>query len=129
MSVIYLLLRCLLGLCRAPSSRDADKDVEIAVLRHQLKVLGRQPGRPSFRRGDRAFLAAASRLLPRDRWGSFLVTPQTLLRWHRDLIRRRWTYRRPRKAGRPPIDPKTRELVLRLARENPAGDTYVSRES
>lgn len=120
MSVIYLLLRCLLGLARVRSSGEADKDVEIAVLRHQLKVLGRQARRrPSFRRADRAFLAAASRLLPRDRWGSFLVTPQTLLRWHRDLVRRRWTYRRPSKPGRPPIDPETRKLVLRLAKENP----------
>ena len=119
MSVIYLLIRCLLGFCRGLPSRDADKDVEIAVLRHQLKVLDRQAGRPSFRHADRAFLAAASRLLPRGRWGSFLVTPQTLLRWHRELVRRRWTYRRPRQAGRPPIDPETRELVLRLARENP----------
>jgi putative transposase len=84
MSVIYLLLRNLLRLSRVLSSPDANKDVEIAVLRHQLKVLGRQAGRPSFRRADRAFLEAASRLLSRDRWGSFLVTPQALLRWHRE---------------------------------------------
>jgi len=68
---------------------------------------------------DRAFLAAASRVLPRERWASFLVTPQTLLLWHRELVRRKWTYRRTGTQGRPPIDPKVRDLVLRLARENP----------
>ena len=63
------------------------------------------------------FLAAASRLLPRARWRAFIVTPATLLRWHRRLVAKRWTY--PRPVGRPPIGRETRELVLRLARENP----------
>ena len=63
-------------------------------------------------------LAAASGLLPRERWSAFVVWPQTLLRWQRELVRRKWTYRR-RPAGRPPLDPELRELVLRLARENP----------
>jgi transposase InsO family protein len=68
---------------------------------------------------DRAFLAAASRALSRERWSSFLITPQTLLRWHRELVRRKWIYRRRRRPGRPPINPQARDLVLRLARENP----------
>ena len=111
-------------LCRliwfiARASSEASRDVEIAVLRHQLKVLRRQVARPELPRRDRAFLAAAARVIPREGWASFLVSPQTLLRWHRDLVRRRWTHRRPNKPGRPPIDPATRELVLRLARENP----------
>jgi putative transposase len=63
-------------------------------------------------------LAAASDLLPRGRWSAFVVSPQTLLRWQRELVRRKWTYRR-RSAGRPPLDSERRELVLRLARENP----------
>jgi transposase len=92
---------------------------EIAVLRHQLRVLRRQVARPRFRRVDRAFLAAAARILPGDRWASFLVTPQTLLRWHRELVRRKWTYKRKGRPGRPPIDSEVRDLVLRLARENP----------
>jgi hypothetical protein len=68
--------------------------LENAVLRHQLKVLRRTVRRPELQDRDRAFLAAASRALSRDRWASFLVTPQTLLRWHRELVRRKWTYRR-----------------------------------
>jgi transposase InsO family protein len=94
------------------------RNVEIPVLRHQLRVLRRQVGRPSFRPIDRAFFAAAARILPRDRWRSFLVTPQTVLRWHRELVRRKWTYRSA-KVGRPSIDPELREVVVRLARENP----------
>jgi transposase len=88
------------------------------VLRHELDVLRRQVERTRLRSADRAFLAAASRLLPPRRRHGLLVTPQTLLRWHRELVRRRWTYAR-RGPGRPPIDAEKRELVLRLARENP----------
>jgi putative transposase len=63
-------------------------------------------------------LAAAGRVLPRQRWASFLVTPQTLLRWHRTLVRRKWTYGRERTRGRPPIDLQTVDLIVRMAREN-----------
>jgi hypothetical protein len=115
LSLLYLLLRRLMGAWSEGSSTE----VEVVVLRHQLKVLRRQAGRPSFRPVDRAFLAAASRLLPRERWASFLVSPQTLLRWHRELVRRKWTYRPQGRPGRPPMDPEIRGLVLRLARENP----------
>ena len=92
--------------------------LENAVLRHQVRVLRRTVRRPELRDRDRAFLAAASRALSRDRWASFMVTPQTLLRWHRELVRRKWTYRR-RGAGRPPLDREVTDLVLRLGRENP----------
>jgi putative transposase len=120
MSLVYLLLRGLVGLVAGPSpSREAAKEVEIAVLRHQVKVLRRQVARPSFRPLDRTFLAAASRMLRRERWSSFLVTPQTLLRWHRELVRRKWTYGQPGRPGRPPIGPEVCHLILRLARENP----------
>jgi putative transposase len=101
----------------AGGSSVAVLELENAVLRHQLAVLGRTVKRPPWRRRDRMLLAAASRLLRRERWSAFVVSPQTLLRWHRELVARRWTYRR-RSPGRPPLDPALRELVLRLAREN-----------
>src|SRR5207247_5585788 len=102
----------------AGSSSVAALEVENAVLRHQLAVLRRTAKRPPLRRRDRLLLAAAGGLLPRDRWSVFLVSPQTLLRWHRELVARKWTYRR-RSPGRPPIDRELQELVLRLGRENP----------
>jgi transposase InsO family protein len=74
---------------------------------------------PRLRTIDRVLLAAASRAIPRDRWVAFLVTPATLLRWHRELVRRKWTYRKTGRPGRPPIDAAIRALILRLARENP----------
>src|SRR5207244_8040743 len=72
----------------------------------------------SLRRSDRLLLAAMARLLQRDRWGSFIVTPSTLLRWHRELVNRKWSYR-PNRQGRPMRDPSAVELVLRLGRQNP----------
>ncbi len=116
-SFCYLALRCLLQLLFLHRRSEGFKELEIAVLRHELSVLRRQGSRPQLRSSDRVFLAAASRLLPRSRWQSFLVTPATLLRWHRRLVARRWTY--PAQMGRPPISGEIRELVLRLARENP----------
>jgi putative transposase len=94
------------------------KDVELLVLRHQLAVLGRQERRPFLRPADRALLAALARLLPPRRRQGLVVTPQTLLRWHRELVRRKWAQPR-RVAGRPPTDGRVRDLVLRFARENP----------
>jgi hypothetical protein len=116
-SIFYLILRGLLGF--VPSGEEGrEREVEILVLGHQLEVLSRKAGRPNLRRADRALLAAASRLLPRERWASFLVRPATILRWHRELVRRKWTFRR-KPLGRPPISPQVRELIRRLARENP----------
>jgi putative transposase len=115
--LVSLVLRRLARLIVGGSPGSA-LEVENAVLRHQLRVLRRPVKRPPLDRRDRMVLAVASRLLPRERWGVFLVSPQTLLRWHRELVRRKWTFRH-RSPGRPPLDPAVRELVLRLARENP----------
>jgi hypothetical protein len=97
---------------------DRSKTAEIVVLRHQVAVLRRQVNRPDLQPGDRVVLAALSRLLPRSSWEVFFVTPATLLRRHRALVKRRWTYpsKRP---GRPSTRADIREAVLRLARENP----------
>ena len=117
LSLCYLAFRCVLRLVLLRPRSSEFKELEIVVLRHQLAVLRRQTGRPQLTPTDRVFLAAASRLLPRTRWKSFLVTPTTLLCWQRRLVARRWTYAGRR--GRPPIGGEIRELVLRLARENP----------
>jgi len=93
------------------------KELEIVVLRHELAILRRRTRRPTITGVDRTFLAAASRLLSRNRWPSFIVTPATLLRWHRRLVAKRWTYVRP--AGRPPLRREMREVALRLAHDNP----------
>jgi putative transposase len=94
------------------------KDVELLVLRHELEILRRQIVRPELRMVDRALLAAAACHLPPSSRGVLLVTPRTLLRWHQALVRRKW--RQPvGRRGRPSLPAEVRELVLRLARENP----------
>jgi hypothetical protein len=107
------LLRALTG-----SSDNANQDVELLVLRHQLRVLRRQVSRPRLRRRDRLFLAALSSasLSP-----LVVVSGQSPdpLRWHRELVRRKWTYRRRFPGGRPPISRDVGELILRMGRDNP----------
>jgi hypothetical protein len=117
-SLVYLLLRQVLQMLTQLARDGGAKDVELLVLRHQVAVLRRQVHRPELEPADRIVLAALSRLLPRSRWPVFFVTPATLLRWHRELIARHWTYPHAR-AGRPPVAQQIRELVLRLASENP----------
>jgi transposase InsO family protein len=115
--LLYLLIRQVLQMLTQLARDGGAKDVELLVLRHQVAVLRRQVHRPDLEPADRVVLAALSRLLPRPRWAAFFVTPATLLRWHRELIARHWTYPHPR-PGRPPVDKQVRELVLRLAAEN-----------
>ena len=117
-SVTFLLVRKLLGLVGIGPTPD-EKDIEIAVLRHQLAVLRRQVTRPQFSPTDRVVLATLARFLPRERWATFLVTPATLLRWHRELVRRHWRFPRPEKIAPNALDAEVFALVLRLARENP----------
>jgi putative transposase len=117
LSVLYLTLQRILQLVTLLFRSAHSKELEIVVLRHELAILRRQIHRPTFRPVDRWFLAAASRLLPRGRWSVFLVTPATLLRWHRWMVAKRWTY--ARRPGRPPIAKERRALIVRLAGENP----------
>ena len=119
LSLVYFAVRRLLRLLSGGGERDdLAREIEILVLRHQLRVLARGRRMP-LRRRDRLLLAAASHLLGRDRWRSFSVSPQTLLRWHRELVRRKWTYRRKRRAGRPRVGGEAATLILRFAKENP----------
>src|SRR5258706_7360524 len=90
----YLILRQLLQLIVLGMRGERANEVEILVLRHQVGVLRRQVKRLDLEPTDRAVLAALSRLLPRPRWAAFFITPATLLRWHRKLIARKWTYSR-----------------------------------
>jgi putative transposase len=115
-ALLYAVLRRVIG--SGHPGADRELEIEVVVLRHQVKVLSRKVGGPKLRRIDKAFLAACSRVLPRHRWGSSIVAPSTLLRWHQELVRRKWTYKQKR-LGRPPIDPALGALICRMARENP----------
>jgi putative transposase len=117
-SLVYLLFRRALAVAALRVRSREFKELEIVVLRHELAVLRRQIARPRLEENDRVFLAAASRLLSRASQQSFFVRPDTLLGWHRQLVRRRWTYA-ARQPGRPALSEEICELVLRLARENP----------
>jgi len=121
----YVAFSTLLRLLVRGGRNEFAEGVELLVLRHQLVVLRRQQPRPSFRADDHAFLAALSRMLPPRGRHRLMVTPQTLLRWHRELVRQRWTQPR-RSGGQPPVERRVRELVLRLAGRTRAGAIHVS---
>ena len=110
MRLLYLFFRQVLGLVLLSCRSSSAKDVELLVLR-------RTNPRPRLDWADRAIFAALVRRLPRALRYGRVVTPDTILRGHRRLVRRRWTY--PPRTGRPPIDDVLAALVVRLARENP----------
>ena len=117
LSFLYLAFTRILQLVRL-SRRDGDQlAIEIVVLRHEVAVLRRQVVRPALRPPDRALLAGLARLLDRRHRSRPFVQPETLLRWHRDLVRRKWTH--AHRPGRPGIPAGTVAILLRLARENP----------
>lgn len=116
---VYLAVRNLFALAWLLARPRRSKELEILLLRHELAVLRRHAGRPRLTRADRALFAALSRVVSRSAWANLAVKPDTLLRWHRQLVARRWTYSH-RKAGRPPLERSLREVILRLARENPS---------
>jgi putative transposase len=116
--LVYLMIVRMLSWLVLLARSDTAKDVEILTLRHEVAVLRRTNARPTLTWHDRAVLSALSRLLPASLRHLRLVSPRTLLRWHAQLIARRWTYPH-RSSGRPPTAPPIRALVLRMARENP----------
>src|SRR5262245_42976613 len=114
--VVHLLID--IALLGFPSA--AARDIELAALRHEVRALRRRVKRTTWRPGDRAVLAALSRCVPRTLWVVFPVRPETLLRWHRDLVRRKWAaFGERRRPGRPPLPAECRALIPRLATENP----------
>src|SRR6266581_304531 len=116
--LLYLLFCQLIGWLALLACGQASKNAEILVLWHEVAVLRRQVARPRPSWPDRAILSGLTRLLSAQRRRHRFVTPETLLRWHRDLIRRHWT-KPHRPAGRPSIPPQLRQLILRIAVENP----------
>ena len=125
--MLYLMFVRLTGWMALLARSAASKDAELLVLRHEVAVLRRQHARPKLDWADRAVLAALARLLPRQVRRSRLVTPDTLLRWHRRLVCWRWTY--PPKTGRPSVDANLVVLIGQMARENQAGVTSGSKAS
>lgn len=117
--ITFLIVRRLLELLRLGPTPD-EKDIEIAVLRHQLEVQRRQVARPRDSPADRALLATLARLLSRERWAAFLVTPATLLRRHRELVARSWTYPRHGRVAPNALDDEVVALVLRAGTGEPA---------
>jgi putative transposase len=119
-SLVYVLAGRLLALIVVRGRGEASKDVELVLLRHELAVLRRQTPRPRLEPADRLIMAAFVRHLPRPLREFRLVSPGTLLRWHRELLARTWTYpHQPAPVGRPPTRAAIRSLVLRFANENP----------
>jgi putative transposase len=126
-SLVYAVVRLLVDLALVRSRGAAARDVELLALRHEVRVLRRLTNRSAWRPGDRLVLAALSRCIPRTASAVFRVRPETLLRWHRDLVRHKWaTWARRWRPGRPPLAAECRALVLRLATENPTWATAGS---
>jgi len=122
LSIACRLVRCVFGLLAVLIRSDLSKDAELLVLRHENQVLRRQlTGRMRWDHADRLWLAALSRLVNRRRWAEiFPVTPATILRWHRHLVARKWTFSERRRPGRPSTGVSIKTLIVRMARENPA---------
>jgi transposase InsO family protein len=114
---LYLIFIRLLGFLTLLSRASSSKDVEILILRHEVAVLRRTNPRPRLDWSDRAVFAALIRRLPAVLRGHRLITPATVLRWHRRLVTKKWTH--PNRSGRPPLDQTIAALIQRLARENP----------
>ncbi len=119
-TLLYSIARLFVDLLSVRDKEQAELQAEVLALRHQLRVLQRQVRRPRWRPGDRMVLAAIIERLPKRRWSVFLPSPETILRWHRELVRRKWAafHKRPRRV-RPAMDQEVVDVILRLAHENP----------
>jgi putative transposase len=119
--LLYVIFQHLLGLLLLLGRASRTKDVELLVLRHEVAVMRRANPKPRLEWADRAVLAALVRRLPRALGSHRLVITATILRWHRRLVRTRWTY--PNRPGRPPIDEAVATLVVRMAAKSQSGDS------
>lgn len=117
--LVYSLLRLLLDLVDV-RLRAHDPEAELLLLRHQLRVVRRQVKRPQLNTADRTIMAALSQRMNRASLVGMLVQPETVLGWHRELVRRRWAaFGHRRSPGRPGLDPELQQLILRMAKDNP----------
>ena len=120
LGLTYQLMRFIIDLVLVRTRSDAQLRAEVLALRHQLRLLERKLGKPAWQPADRILLAGLSRLLPKSGMPSLLPKPETLLRWHRDLVCRKWAaFRQRPRHQRPVRDPERRALTLKLAEENP----------
>jgi hypothetical protein len=120
LSIVDAVFALLTDLALIRCRRGRPRDIELLALRHEVRVLRRQVRRTTWQPGDRLVLTLLSRRLPRAAWGVLAVRPETLLRWHRELVRRTWAaFGRRRGPGRPPLPADVRDLIGRLATENP----------
>jgi putative transposase len=123
LTLAYMVIRFVFSLVAVLVRSDMSRDAELLVLRHENAVLRRQVRRPRYESADRLWFAALSRLVPRRLWPAvfpvFPVTPATILRWHRRLVARKWTYTDRRRSGRPSTAVAVKKLILRMARDNP----------
>ena len=129
-SLLYSLARVLLDVMATSPGDQAKLQAEVLVLRRQVQVLERQIKRVRWTHGDRMVIAALRQRIPQSAWAGLLVKPETVLGWHKQLVRRKWAaYRyRPRR-GRPPTSAGCRQLIQRMARENPRWVTSAFAES
>jgi putative transposase len=124
LTIVYLLVRRVLGLAVLLFRRDLAKDAELLVLRHENAVLRRHAGRIRYEPADRVWFTALAQLIPRSHWaGVFPVTPATLLAWHRRLAARKYDTSKRRMPGRPPAVRSIVRLAIRMANENPLWGT------
>src|SRR5919199_173714 len=120
--ILHVVCSFLLDLLHVLTRADHDKDLELLLLRQQLRLYERQARQPRPSRWEKVMLATLAARLPTLSQVCLVFTPATLLRWHREIVRRKWTFANRPRPGRPPVSAACVELIVRLARENPRWD-------